>query len=75
MLQALIDESQKNVSGNVRLKLYKGNVIVEGRRSDNSLYSTAFATFEDDEVYDQSDAGGFIKLIALRLKLLSASKK
>ena len=75
MLQALIDESQKNVSGTVRLKLYKGNVIVEGRRSDNSLYSTAFATFEDDEVYDQSDAGGFIKLMALRLKLLSASKK
>ncbi len=75
MLQALIDESQKNVSGNVRLKLYKGNVIVEGRRSDNSLYSTAFATFEDDEVYDQSDAGGFIKLMALRLKLLNARKK
>ena len=75
MLQALIDESQKNVSGTVRLKLYKGNVIVEGRRSDSSLYSTAFATFEDDEVYDQSDAGGFIKLMALRLKLLSAGKK
>ena len=75
MLQALIDETQRNVSGTVRLKLYKGNVIVEGRRSDNSLYSNAFATFEDDEVYDQRDAGGFIKLIALRLKLLSASKK
>ena len=75
MLQALIDESQKNVSGTVRLKLYKGNVIVEGRRSDHSLYSTEHATFEDDEVYDQSDAGGFIKLMALRLKLLRGRKK
>ena len=75
ILQALIDESQKNVSGTVRLKLYKGNVIVEGRRSDHSLYSTEHATFEDDEVYDQSDAGGFIKLMALRLKLLRGRKK
>ena len=70
MLQALIDESQKNVSGTVRLKLYKGNVMVEGRRSDRSLYSKAHVTFEDDQVFDQSDAGGFIKLMALRLKLL-----
>ena len=75
MLQALIDESQKNVSGTVRLKLYKGNVIVEGRRSDHSLYSTEHATFENDEVYDQSDAGGFIKLMALRMKLLRSRRK
>ncbi len=70
MLQKLIDESQKKVSGTVRLKIYKGNVVVEGRKSKNSLYSSEMATFEEDEVYDQSDAEGFIKLNALRLKSL-----
>jgi len=53
----------------VRLKLYKGNVIVTGRKSPNSLYSEAMVTFEDDDVYDQVDAKGFIKLNALRLRL------
>jgi argininosuccinate synthase len=75
ILQALIDKSQESVSGTVSLKLYKGNVIVERRRSDNSLYSLEHATFEDDEVYDQSDADGFIKLMALRLKLLKVGMK
>ncbi len=70
MLQSLIDESQKNVDGSVKLKIYKGNVIVKGRMSKNSLYSSSMATFEEDFVYDQSDAEGFIKLNALRLKLL-----
>ena len=70
MLQALIDESQKNVSGKVTLKLYKGNAIVVGRSSESSLYSQEQVTFEEDDVYDQSDAEGFIKLNALRLKLL-----
>lgn len=70
MLQALIDRSQERVAGTVRLKLYKGNVIVEGRRSPNSLYSQAHVTFEEDSVYDQRDAQGFIKLNALRLRLL-----
>jgi argininosuccinate synthase len=70
MLQALIDRSQANVTGRVRLKLYKGNVIVEGRTSARSLYSEAHVTFEADTVYDQRDAEGFIKLNALRLRLL-----
>jgi argininosuccinate synthase len=70
MLQALIDKSQETVNGTVRLKLYKGNVIVEGRRSHNSLYSEEHVTFEEDTVYDQRDAEGFIKLNALRLRLL-----
>ena len=70
MLQALIDESQKSVSGTVRLKLYKGNTIVNGRQSPNSLYSMKHVTFEDDQgAYDQFDAQGFIKLNALRLRL------
>jgi len=70
MLQALIDESQKSVSGRVRLKLYKGNVSVIGRESPNSLYSMKHVTFEDDQgAYDQFDAQGFIKLNALRLRL------
>jgi argininosuccinate synthase len=70
MLQAMIDESQASVSGRVRLKLYKGNVIVAGRESPNSLYSTRVVTFEDDQgAYDQVDAQGFIKLNALRLRL------
>jgi len=70
MLQALIDRSQERVAGTVRLKLYKGNVIVEGRKSPNTLYSEAHVTFEEDSVYDQRDAQGFIKLNALRLRLL-----
>jgi argininosuccinate synthase len=69
MLQALIDESQKRVAGDVRLKLYKGNVIVDGRRSPYSLYDQEVVTFEEDTVYDQRDAEGFIKLNALRLRL------
>ncbi len=70
MLQALIDRSQERVNGQVRLKLYKGNVIVLGRRSPDSLYSMEHVTFEDDAVYDQRDAEGFIRLNALRLRLL-----
>ena len=71
MLQAAIDHSQAKVSGTVRLKLYKGNVIVTGRKSPNSLYSEKVVTFEDDQgAYDQRDAAGFIKLNALRLRLL-----
>jgi argininosuccinate synthase len=70
MLQALVDASQANVTGEVRLKLYKGNVIVTGRQSPASLYSMKHVTFEDDEgAYDQFDAQGFIKLNALRLRL------
>jgi len=71
MLQALIDKSQERVNGTVRLKLYKGNVIVEGRASKDSLYSPDLVTFEDDQgAYDQQDAEGFIKLNALRLRTL-----
>ena len=70
MLQSLIDQSQKKVNGTVKLKIYKGNVIVTGRKSKSSLYSNGMATFEEDSVYDQKDAEGFIKLNALRLKLL-----
>ncbi len=74
MLQALIDHSQQNVSGEVRLKLYKGNVIVVGRTSDNSLFDEDIATFEDDGgAYNHKDAEGFIKLNALRLR--TAAKK
>ena len=75
MLQALIDHSQEKVSGSVRLKLYKGNVIVEGRKSADSLYSMEHVTFEEDTVYDQRDAEGFIKLHALRLRLLNRQKR
>jgi argininosuccinate synthase len=69
MLQKTMDESQKTVNGTVRLKLYKGNCIPVGRKSDNSLYSEAFATFEEDEVYNQADAAGFIRLNSLRLQI------
>jgi argininosuccinate synthase len=76
MLQALIDKSQEDVEGDVRLKLYKGNVIVTGRRSDKSLYSDALVTFEDDRgAYDQKDAEGFIRLNGLRLRTLAARKR
>jgi len=74
MLQAAIDASQTHVEGSVRLKLYKGNVEVVGRRSDKSLYSEAHVTFEEDSVYDQRDAEGFIKLNALRLRLMGLRK-
>ena len=74
MLQALIDRSQAPVNGSVRLKLYKGNVVVEGRRSPDSLYSLSHVTFEEDTVYDQRDAEGFIKLNALRLRLLNRQR-
>lgn len=74
MLQALIDKSQQNVEGTVRLKLYKGSVSVVGRKSPKSLYSLAHVTFEEDSVYDQKDAAGFIKLNALRLRLLNRQK-
>lgn len=73
MLQAAVDLSQQHVEGEVTLKLYKGNVIVEGRRSDKSLYSDKLVTFEDDQgAYNQKDAAGFIKLNALRLRTLAA---
>ena len=76
MLQALVDKSQECVTGEVKLKLYKGNVIVMGRTSPYSLYSEELVTFEDDEgAYDQSDAEGFIKLNALRLRSLAARKR
>ncbi|HJQ22886.1 MAG TPA: argininosuccinate synthase [Blastocatellia bacterium] len=76
-IRALIDETQKNVTGTARLKLYKGNCLVTGRRSPLSLYSEAFATFERDTVYNQRDAEGFIKLNALRLRMrkLAAEEK
>src|SRR5213076_184236 len=69
MLQAAIDKSQEKVEGRVRLKLYKGSAPVVGRQSPNSLYSLAHVTFEEDQVYDQRDADGFIRLNALRLRL------
>ena len=72
MLQAAIDASQTHVEGTVRLKLYKGTAEVVGRWSDQSLYSEAHVTFEEDSVYDQRDAAGFIKLNALRLRLMGA---
>ncbi len=74
MLQAAIDESQKNVAGTVRLKLWKGTVTIAGRKSPNSLYSLAHVTFEADQVYNQRDAEGFIKLNALRLRLAKAKR-
>ena len=75
MLQALIDKSQEDVEGTVRLKLYKGNVIVTGRKSPKTLYSDTLVTFEDDRgAYDQKDAEGFIRLNGLRLRTLAARK-
>ena len=75
MIQAAVDESQKYVSGTVRLKLFKGCVSVVGRKSPVSLYSEQHVTFEADTVYDQRDAEGFIKLNALRLRLMNARKR
>ncbi len=74
MLQALIDKSQEFVTGTVRMKLYKGSATVVGRKSPYTLYSEEIATFEEDTVYDQKDAEGFIKLNALRLRLLARRK-
>jgi argininosuccinate synthase len=69
MLQALMDQAQRDVTGVVRMKLYKGNCVVTGRKSERSLYKTDYVTFEEDDVYDQKDAEGFIRLNALRLKI------
>jgi argininosuccinate synthase len=67
-LQEMIDKSQEKITGTVRVKLYKGNAIPEGRKSPYSLYRSDLATFEKDDVYNQKDAEGFIKLVGLRLK-------
>lgn len=76
MLQAAIDKSQQTVNGVVRLKLYKGNVIVVGRKSENSLFDESIATFEDDKgAYNQKDAEGFIKLNALRLRIAARKRQ
>ena len=74
MLQSAIDQSQEHVTGTVRIKLYKGNVIILGRKSPKSLYDADVVTFEEDTVYDQQDAEGFIKLNALRLRLAAKLK-
>ena len=74
-LQALIDKTQERVSGVVRLKLYKGNVIVVGRESKHSLFNAAYSTFEEDSVYNQKDAEGFIKLNALRFIIAGKAGK
>ena len=74
MMQAAIDKTQENVNGEVRLKLYKGNVVVVGRNSENSLYSEEHSTFEEDEVYNQKDAEGFIRLNALRFIIEGAKQ-
>jgi argininosuccinate synthase len=75
MLQAAIDESQTNVTGTARLKLYKGSITLAGRKSPVSLYRYDLATFEEETVYDQKDAAGFIRLNALRLKVGSRVRK
>jgi argininosuccinate synthase len=75
LLQQLIDEAAKPVTGTARLKLYKGNCIVAGRRAPRTLYRPDFATFEAEQVYDQKDAGGFIKLNALRLRIGAMARK
>ena len=74
MMQALIDRSQENVTGTARLKLYKGNCTTVGRKSDFSLFNPEYATFEGEDVYNQADAEGFIKLNALRLRIASLMK-
>jgi argininosuccinate synthase len=75
VIRALVDESQKSVSGTVRVKLYKGNCIVAGRKSEKSLYRADFATFDKDTVYNQADATGFIRLNALRLRVRAMLKE
>ncbi len=69
LLQVTMDESQKTVNGTVRMKLYKGNCVAVGKKSDQPLYQQSFATFEEDDVYNQADAGGFIRLNGLRLQI------
>lgn len=75
MLQALIDKSQEYVTGTVRLRLYKGNAFVEGRKSPFSLYAKDYVTFEHDDVFDQADATGFIRINSLRLRLLAKARQ
>ncbi len=75
LLQTTMDATQKTVNGTVRLKLYKGNCIPVGRKSGQSLYQESFATFEEDQVYDQADAGGFIRLNGLRLRIQAMQKR
>ncbi len=75
MIQALIDQASEHVTGTVRLKLYKGNVTVIGRKSPNSLYRLDYVTFEEDSVYNQRDAEGFIKLNALRMRLAAMARQ
>jgi argininosuccinate synthase len=75
LLQVTMDESQKTVSGTVRMKLYKGNCTAVGKKSDQSLYQESFATFEEDDVYNQADAGGFIRLNGLRLQIAALRNK
>ncbi len=75
VLQKFVDESQKDVTGTARMKLYKGNCIVAGRKSPRSLYSEEFATFDKDAVYDQKDATGFIRLNALRMRIRALLNK
>ena len=76
MIQAMADQSQQRIEGTVRLKLYKGNSIVVGRKSPQSLYSDELVTFEDDRgAYDQKDAEGFIRLNALRLRTLAGRRR
>jgi argininosuccinate synthase len=75
LLQGMVDQTQMNVSGKVRLELYKGNCMVLGRQSDQSIYSQDFATFEDDTVYSQKDAEGFIRLNSLRLRIQKIMEK
>ena len=74
-LSAFVDETQQNVTGTVKLKLYKGNIIPAGISSPYSLYSEAIATFGKDDVYNQKDAGGFINLFGLPLKVQAGLKK
>jgi Argininosuccinate synthase len=75
MLRAAIEESQKNITGTARMKIYKGNLSVAGRRSPFSLYQKDLATFEEDRIYNQKDATGFIRLNALRLAIGELAKK
>jgi len=75
LLQGLMDQAQQNTSGVVRLELYKGNCRVLGRKSETSIYREDFATFEDDSVYRQKDAEGFIRLNALRLRIQNLIKQ
>jgi argininosuccinate synthase len=75
LLQVTMDEAQKTVNGRVRMKLYKGNCVAVGKKSEQSLYQESFATFEEDDVYNQADAGGFIRLNGLRLQIVAMQKK